>query len=205
LRDLAALNMQEMMPWDYWGPARHFRPDLAIWWQAAGKDSGELVFVAVEADLDVRYGSPDGSASVRNSRGKGPTITATPAVAAGRRSAPPAASSAISSSIKATIQALSPSASDFFNSLLGIPLKPNTLTEYCRRLFGGLGRPDLHFHSLRHSFATVLLEAGVSPRVAQQQLGHANVSMTLGTYSHVTERLEVDAAQRVDHVLRKLQ
>ncbi len=88
---------------------------------------------------------------------------------------------------------------------LGIPLKPNTLTEYCRRLFGGLGRPDLHFHSLRHSFATVLLEAGVSPRVAQQQLGHANVSMTLGTYSHVTERLEVDAAQRVDHVLRKLQ
>jgi hypothetical protein len=83
----------------------------------AGKDGGELVFVAAEANLDVRYGSRDGSACAEF-RGKGPTITATPTVAAGRRSAPPAASSAISSSIKATIQALSPNASDFFNSLL---------------------------------------------------------------------------------------
>jgi hypothetical protein len=83
-----------------------------------GNDSGELVFVAVEADLDVRYGSCDGAA-VRSSRGKGPTITATQAVAAWRHSAPLGASSTISSSTKATLQALSPSASDFFNSLLG--------------------------------------------------------------------------------------
>lgn len=30
MRDLAALNMEEMMPWDYWGPARDFRPGAQI-------------------------------------------------------------------------------------------------------------------------------------------------------------------------------
>jgi hypothetical protein len=53
-----------------------------------GNEGGELVFMAVEADLDVRYGSRDGSAC---SRGKGPTIIAMPAVAVWPRSAPPAA------------------------------------------------------------------------------------------------------------------
>src|SRR5260221_12767566 len=53
-----------------------------------------------------------------SSRGRAPTITPTPAVAAGRHSAPPAASSATCLSTRAMIQASSPNASDFFNNLL---------------------------------------------------------------------------------------
>ena len=78
--------------------------------------------------------------------------TATPAVAVGRRSAPPAVSSAISSFIKATIQVSSPSASDFFNSLLVPPSRPpaaafsrrikgtsiRDVTRQCRHLLAGL-------------------------------------------------------------------
>jgi hypothetical protein len=83
----------------------------------SGKDSGELVFIAIEADLDVRYGPRDGAAGAEF-LGRGSTTAAPPTVAAGPRWAPPGVSSATSSSTKATIQPSSPNASDFFNSLL---------------------------------------------------------------------------------------
>jgi len=82
-----------------------------------GKDSGELAFIAIEADLDVRYGARDGAASP-SSLGRASTTAVPPAVAVGLLSALPGVSSATSSSTKATIQASSPNASDFFNSLL---------------------------------------------------------------------------------------
>ncbi len=41
------------------------------------------------------------------------------------------------------------------------------------------------------------LAAGVHPKVVQERLGHANIGITLDTYSHVTEALHDDAAERV--------
>ena len=83
----------------------------------SGKNGGELAFIAVEADLDVRYGSRDGAACAEFSW-EGSTTAARPAVAAGPPWAPPGVLSAISSSTTATIPASSPNANDFFNSLL---------------------------------------------------------------------------------------
>ena len=40
-------------------------------------------------------------------------------------------------------------------------------------------------HSYRHTFATMLLESGVNPKIVQKMLGHADIETTLGTYSHV--------------------
>ena len=40
-------------------------------------------------------------------------------------------------------------------------------------------------HSYRHTFATMLLERGVNPKVVQKLLGHRDIETTLGTYSHV--------------------
>jgi hypothetical protein len=81
-----------------------------------GKDAGELVFIAIEADLDVRYGPRDGAACAEFSW-QASTMAAPPAAAAGLLQAPPVVSSGTSSSIKATTQASSPNASDVFNSL----------------------------------------------------------------------------------------
>jgi hypothetical protein len=82
-----------------------------------GKDGGELVCLAVEADLDVRYGARDGAACAEFSwegfddgsaaSGRGWSLWG-----------PLIASSVTSSSTMATIQALSPNASEFFNRLL---------------------------------------------------------------------------------------
>jgi integrase len=81
------------------------------------------------------------------------------------------------------------------------PIAPNVLTNYFGRVARRLDLP-IHFHSLRHTHATQLLLAGVHPKVAQERLGHATVTMTLDIYSHVTERLRDDAAARVDAIFR---
>ena len=41
------------------------------------------------------------------------------------------------------------------------------------------------FHDLRHTHATLLLKGGVHPKIVSERLGHANIGITLDTYSHV--------------------
>ena len=50
--------------------------------------------------------------------------------------------------------------------------------------------------------ATVLLEAGVHPKLVQELLGHSTVALTLNTYSHVTAALSREAARTIDRVLQ---
>jgi integrase len=45
------------------------------------------------------------------------------------------------------------------------------------------------------------LEAGVHPKVVQERLGHANISITLDVYSHVAENVHSDAAAKVAGVI----
>jgi integrase len=58
------------------------------------------------------------------------------------------------------------------------------------------------FHATRHTAATLMLAAGVSPRVARERLGHATVSITLDRYSHVTDAAHREAAVSVAGLLR---
>lgn len=52
---------------------------------------------------------------------------------------------------------------------------------------------QFNFHSLRHTHATKLIEAGVSPKAVQARLGHENIETTLQTYAHNTEAMEQGA------------
>ncbi len=61
--------------------------------------------------------------------------------------------------------------------------------------------PSVSFHTLRHTAATLMLENGEHPKVVQEMLGHANISQTLNTYSHVTPNMQSGAAERLDSVL----
>lgn len=56
-----------------------------------------------------------------------------------------------------------------------------------------LGLPKIRLHDLRHGWATMALAAGVHPKVVQERLGHANIGITLNTYSHVTAALVTTA------------
>jgi integrase len=64
------------------------------------------------------------------------------------------------------------------------------------------GLPDIRFHDLRHTSATLLLSAGVHPKVVQERLGHSQISVTLDIYSHVLPTLQLEAAGKLDQILR---
>ena len=69
------------------------------------------------------------------------------------------------------------------------------------RLLQTAGLPQIRIHDLRHTAATLLLLQGVNPRTVMELLGHADVAMTLNTYSHVLASLKQDAARRMDDLL----
>jgi integrase len=79
----------------------------------------------------------------------------------------------------------------------GTPLHPKTLSYMFERETKRAGLPPIRLHDLRHTHATLALRAGVHPRVVQERLGHANVSITLDTYSHVDLDMQAVAAARV--------
>ncbi len=67
----------------------------------------------------------------------------------------------------------------------GVPLNPEAASRAFRRLADKAGLQGVRLHDLRHFHATALLKAGVHPKVVQERLGHATISVTLDTYSHV--------------------
>ena len=65
-------------------------------------------------------------------------------------------------------------------------LSPDALTSGpLKRPLQRAGLPSIRFHDLRHTCATILLSRGVHAKFVQELLGHATISITLDTYSHV--------------------
>jgi integrase len=77
----------------------------------------------------------------------------------------------------------------------GQPLHPSTMAKHLDRLCEQAGVPRLTIHQLRHTHATILMLAGVHPKVVAERLGHADISVTLRTYSHVLPEMEAQAAE----------
>jgi integrase len=59
------------------------------------------------------------------------------------------------------------------------------------------GVPKIRLYDLRHTYATLALQARVHPKVVQERLGHSSISVTLDTYSHAVPAIESEAAERV--------
>ena len=83
----------------------------------------------------------------------------------------------------------------------GRPVEPNVMLQRFRRALPRAGLPPLRIKDLRHVHASIMLSEGVHPRVVQEQLGHASITLTLDTYSHVMPGIQAEAVQRVGRVL----
>ncbi|MBS5800672.1 MAG: tyrosine-type recombinase/integrase [Clostridiales bacterium] len=77
-------------------------------------------------------------------------------------------------------------------------INPDTLSQKFRRLIERIGLKQIRLHDLHHTNATLMLEYGVYIKVAQQRLGHASISTTMDIYSHVTEKVEKEASDKLD-------
>jgi len=88
-----------------------------------------------------------------------------------------------------------------FSDLEGKPLLPNTVSHAWIKLAERNGLAGIRLHDARHTHASLLLKQGVHPKVVQERLGHATISTTIDTYSHVTPGLQQAAAEGFDKMV----
>jgi integrase len=89
-----------------------------------------------------------------------------------------------------------------FTTRIGTPIRRAKLhLASWKPLLKRSGLPDIRFHDLRHTCATLLLGKGVHPKIVSEMLGHSSVSITLDVYSHVIPGLGDAAAEAMEGVL----
>lgn len=88
-----------------------------------------------------------------------------------------------------------------FTSMEGTPISPRNLNRQFQTLIKKLKLPEINFHALRHTCATMLIEDGVDLKTIADLLGHSNASMLLNIYSHVTSKMKDRAARAFDDLL----
>ena len=78
----------------------------------------------------------------------------------------------------------------------------NLLKRHFKPLLKAAKLPDnLTLYCLRHSCATLLLQAGVHPKIVSERLGHASIVLTLDTYSHVLPTMQDEATTQIQRML----
>jgi integrase len=65
------------------------------------------------------------------------------------------------------------------------------------------GLPEIRFHDLRHTHASLLIAAGVHPKAIQARLGHSSITMTMDRYGHLMPSAFEGVGERVDDLLRR--
>lgn len=79
----------------------------------------------------------------------------------------------------------------------GSPMHPDLFSQQFDRMVARSSLPRIRLHDLRHTHATLALQAGLHPKVVSERLGHASVSFTLDVYSHAIPAMQEDAAERI--------
>lgn len=88
-----------------------------------------------------------------------------------------------------------------FECCFGGPISPPRVSKRFRDLNEASGLPRIRLHDLRHTHATLALEAGVHPKIVSERLGHSTVLLTLDVYSHAVPHMQRGAADEIARVL----
>lgn len=87
----------------------------------------------------------------------------------------------------------------------GSPIHPQSFSEAFRRHTATAGLPRIPLHGLRHTHATIALQAGIHPKVVSDRLGHFSAAFTLDTYSEAIPALQESAAGLVAALVNESQ
>lgn len=85
----------------------------------------------------------------------------------------------------------------------GLYYHPEAVSKVFDRRVARYAVPRIRFHDMRHTWATLALQAGVHPKIVSDRLGHASVAFTLDVYSHAVQGLDDDAAARVADLVHR--
>jgi integrase len=89
-----------------------------------------------------------------------------------------------------------------FATYTGTPIRPsNVLRRSFKPILTAAELPDIRIHDLRHTCATLLLAAREHPKVVQERLGHASITLTLDLYSHAVAGMQEEAATKLEAML----
>jgi integrase len=88
-----------------------------------------------------------------------------------------------------------------FCNTKGNIIAPSELTRHFKKAIKKAGIPNIRFHDLRHTHATLMLQQQVHPKIVQERLGHSNISITLDTYSHVLPNMQKQAVDQFEKLL----
>jgi integrase len=88
-----------------------------------------------------------------------------------------------------------------FTSKVGTPVFYRNLLRDFKLLLQDAGLPDIRFHDLRHTAASLMLNHGIPVIVVSRRLGHAKPSITLDVYGHLIPSMQNEAAQKIDELI----
>lgn len=88
-----------------------------------------------------------------------------------------------------------------FTTSWGTPINHRNLTREYKNLLRLAGLPDIRFHDLRHTAASLMLNNNVAPIVVSRRLGHAKASITLDIYGHLIPGMQEEAARKMDNLV----
>ena len=88
-----------------------------------------------------------------------------------------------------------------FTDEIGGPLDPARVSKEFARVRKHAGIGGVRFHDLRHTNASIMLLAGVHPKVVSERLGHSSIMVTMDIYSHLLPGLQEDAAEKFSKMI----
>lgn len=86
----------------------------------------------------------------------------------------------------------------------GQPWTSHTLQHHYKKLLNSAKLPDIRFHDLRHTNATLMLRNSIPAKVVSSMLGHSSIQLTLDTYSHVLPDMQEGAVNAMNMLLKNL-
>lgn len=91
-----------------------------------------------------------------------------------------------------------------FTNEAGRHLVDRTVYKHLKAIVGQLGFPEVRFHDLRHTYATLALQNGTDIKTVSANLGHATTAFTMDVYGHVTQAMLNDSACRMEKYIDSL-
>ncbi len=83
----------------------------------------------------------------------------------------------------------------------GRPIHPDTITRRFNKLVDKAGVPRIRLHDIRHTYATLSMDAGITPKLLSDRIGHANLNVTFQIYTHRSTGQDREAAEKISGLI----